>query len=110
LGVKRFYDVGALVYYLKAIPWEVPSFSVEKYFGVLQRINRTILRRGYTETERHRCLIVAHKAVDKPAQFETDEFSLLGIVRTRLPQASGAVARVENEDRSLTMTSPCDMV
>ena len=24
----QFYDVGALAWYLKAVPWEVPSFSV----------------------------------------------------------------------------------
>jgi hypothetical protein len=61
-SVTRFYDVGALVYYLKAIPWEVPDFSVKKYFGVLERMNGVVLRKGYVETERHRCLIVARKA------------------------------------------------
>ena len=27
----RFDDVGALVYYLRAVPWTVPGFSVAKY-------------------------------------------------------------------------------
>ncbi|MCB0048432.1 MAG: hypothetical protein KDE24_02665, partial [Caldilinea sp.] len=27
-GSLRFLDVGALVYYLKAVPWLVPGFSV----------------------------------------------------------------------------------
>ena len=27
-GKLRFTDVGAIVYYLKAVPWEVPNFSV----------------------------------------------------------------------------------
>jgi SAM-dependent methyltransferase len=62
LAVTRFYDVGALVYYLKAIPWEVPDFSVKRYFGVLKRLNQFVLRTGYVETEKHRCLIVAKKA------------------------------------------------
>lgn len=30
-GALRFTDVGAIVYYLKAIPWEVPDFSVARY-------------------------------------------------------------------------------
>lgn len=29
--IQRFYDVGALVYYLKAIPWQIPDFSIGKY-------------------------------------------------------------------------------
>lgn len=62
LAVTRFYDVGALVYYLKAIPWEVPDFSVKRYFDVLKRLNQIVLRKGYVETERDRCLIVARKA------------------------------------------------
>lgn len=34
-GRLRFTDVGAIVYYLKAIPWEVPDFSVDRYVDVL---------------------------------------------------------------------------
>jgi hypothetical protein len=41
-GTLRFADVGALVYFLKAIPWLVPDFCVEKYqeqlFGLHGRI------------------------------------------------------------------------
>ena len=31
-GKLEFADVGAVVYYLKAIPWEVPGFGVRKHF------------------------------------------------------------------------------
>ena len=34
-GSLEFADVGAVVYYLKAIPWEVPGFGVRKHFGRL---------------------------------------------------------------------------
>jgi SAM-dependent methyltransferase len=34
-GKLIFKDVGALVYYLKAIPWMVPGFSVERHFARL---------------------------------------------------------------------------
>ena len=26
---QRFYDIGAIVYYLKAIPWQIPDFTIE---------------------------------------------------------------------------------
>ena len=26
-----FFDIGAVVYYLKAVPWQIPDFSVEKF-------------------------------------------------------------------------------
>ncbi len=28
---RRFFDIVAIVYYLKAIPWQIPDFSVEQY-------------------------------------------------------------------------------
>ena len=34
-GSLSFTDVGAIVYYLKAVPWLVPSFNVESH---LQRL------------------------------------------------------------------------
>ena len=39
-GKLSFTDVGAIVYYLKAVPWLVPGFSVKthsKYLFALQR-------------------------------------------------------------------------
>lgn len=34
-GALRFTDVGALVYYLKAVPWLVPNFSVDRHLEPL---------------------------------------------------------------------------
>ena len=34
-GRMVFEDVGAIVYYLKAIPWEVPGFTVKSHLGYL---------------------------------------------------------------------------
>ncbi|MBZ0298670.1 MAG: methyltransferase domain-containing protein [Anaerolineae bacterium] len=34
-GGLRFMDVGAIVYYLKAVPWLVPGFTVEQYSAQL---------------------------------------------------------------------------
>ncbi len=32
ISLTRFYDVGAIVYYLKVNHWQFPNFTVEKYF------------------------------------------------------------------------------
>jgi len=61
--ITRFFDVGAIVYYLKAIPWQVPNFSVEKYFDKLVAIHNMIQRQGYVDTHNHRFLIIAERVV-----------------------------------------------
>ncbi|WP_070119383.1 class I SAM-dependent methyltransferase [Bacillus marinisedimentorum] len=58
---ERFYDVGALVYYLKAIPWQIPDFSVEAYLPQLEEIHTIIERTGYFECHAHRFFIMARK-------------------------------------------------
>ena len=35
----RFRDIGALAWYLKAIPWCIPDFSIERYEGSLVRLH-----------------------------------------------------------------------
>ncbi|CAH8245816.1 class I SAM-dependent methyltransferase [Paenibacillus melissococcoides] len=56
---QRFYDVGALVYYLKAIPWQIPDFEVEKYREELYDIHQLIERQGYFEVTQHRFYLLA---------------------------------------------------
>ncbi len=58
----RYYDVGAIVYYLKAIPWEIPDFSVEKYFDKLLEIDQLIERDGYVDVLFHQFFVVTQKA------------------------------------------------
>lgn len=38
----EFHDAGAVAYYLKAIPWEVPDFSVDRYAEPLLRLHRRL--------------------------------------------------------------------
>ncbi|MBU0510663.1 MAG: class I SAM-dependent methyltransferase [Chloroflexi bacterium] len=61
---SRFYDVGAIVYQLKAVPWQIPDFSVEKYFERLKEVHEMIQREGYMEVLEHRFFIVAEKVGD----------------------------------------------
>ncbi|MGH2560047.1 MAG: class I SAM-dependent methyltransferase [Thermomicrobiales bacterium] len=57
----RFYDVGALVFYLKAIPWVLPGFTVATHREALRRAHQQMRNKGYLEIEDHRFLIVAEK-------------------------------------------------
>ena len=63
ISLTRFYDVGAIVYYLKVTHWQFPDFTVEKYFDRLVAIQAIIEQQGYIDITRHRFLIVAQKTV-----------------------------------------------
>ena len=56
-----FLDIGAVVYYLKAIPWQVEGFSPETHHKGLTSIHNIIERHGKFTTTAHRFLIVAKK-------------------------------------------------
>jgi SAM-dependent methyltransferase len=55
----RFFDVGALVYYLRAIPWIVPDFDVDADRAALHRIHDLIEAEGSFGVESYRFLIEA---------------------------------------------------
>jgi SAM-dependent methyltransferase len=55
-----FYDVGAVVYYLKVIAWQIPDFTVEKYRDRLQALHNRIEAQGPLITHSHRFLIQCH--------------------------------------------------
>jgi SAM-dependent methyltransferase len=56
-----FKDIGAVVYYLKAIPWQVSDFSIEKYYDRLAEIQQIIQEKGAFTVQAHRFLIEAQK-------------------------------------------------
>ncbi|WP_211745847.1 class I SAM-dependent methyltransferase [Paenibacillus sp. Marseille-Q4541] len=57
----RFYDLGALIYYLEAIPWQIPDFSIQKYDKQLREIYDIIVNQGYFDCSCHRFIIAAMK-------------------------------------------------
>lgn len=59
--VQCFYDIGALLYYLKAIPWQVPDFKSEKYIAQLYKIHEMIQSKGYFDVKQHRFILKAKK-------------------------------------------------
>ncbi|RIW31981.1 class I SAM-dependent methyltransferase [Bacillus salacetis] len=57
--VQRFFDIGALVYYLKAIPWQAPDFSIHEHKQMLYEIHQTIQSTGFFDVKQHRFVIKA---------------------------------------------------
>ena len=59
----RIFDVGAIAYYLKAIPFDFPDFTVKKYYNKLVEINDYINDNGYLDLDmnNHRFIIKAKK-------------------------------------------------
>lgn len=59
ISFVRFYDIGAIVYYLKAIPWLIDGFVPEKYRNELMYIHYRIEHDGCYEVLNHRFVIIA---------------------------------------------------
>ncbi|MGM9986201.1 MAG: class I SAM-dependent methyltransferase [Bacillaceae bacterium] len=57
--IQRFYDIGALIYYLKAIPWQVVDFEIDKYLEKLYQIHHLIQTKGYLDVKQQRFIIKA---------------------------------------------------
>jgi len=57
----EFFDVGALVYYLRLVVWIVPDFSVDRYRDRLRRLHEQIERDGPLVAHATRFLIEARK-------------------------------------------------
>lgn len=57
--ISRFFDVGAIVYYLKAISWEIPEFSVDGYFKQLLDIHALIESDGHVDVGFHQFFLRA---------------------------------------------------
>ena len=57
----RFYDVGALVWFARVLPWEFPDFSVDTHLENLLQAQRILEKTGCLEGKTHRFLLVARK-------------------------------------------------
>lgn len=54
-----FRDIGALVFYLKVVPWQVEDFSIERYREKLLQIHYNIEKFGPMVVREHRTLVEA---------------------------------------------------
>ena len=59
--LAEFADIGAVVFYLRIIPWQVAGFSVDKYRDKLLAIHQDLLAHGPLQVHDHRILVKARK-------------------------------------------------
>lgn len=64
--VTRFFDVGAVVYFAKAIVWEFPDFSVPSCFPQLCDLQKQLDNKKVIENREHRFIIAAQKPIPAP--------------------------------------------
>jgi SAM-dependent methyltransferase len=57
----RFFDVGAVVYFLRKVLWTVPGFGVDRYWDRLVAMHEEIERQGSFVSHAQRFLIEARK-------------------------------------------------
>ena len=56
-----FHDVGALVYQLRAVPWQIRGFTPQRYDRALRRIDAVIRTHGHYTATAHRFLVQASR-------------------------------------------------
>lgn len=71
----RFLDIGAVIFYLQAVPWQIPGFEFQTYRKQLLALHKKIESIGHFEVKAHRFLIEAelrrHNTTDsRPIQKE----------------------------------------
>lgn len=57
----EFFDVGAVIYFLRKLDWVIPGFTVAEYRDRLRSLHRQIAAEGAFVTHTSRVLIEAHK-------------------------------------------------
>lgn len=62
IGRYRFFDIGAVAYYLKCIPWQLPDFSLDKHFPKLRLLSAAIDRKGFIDFIDHRFYLAARSS------------------------------------------------
>ncbi len=60
----EFFDIGAVVYFLRKVIWMVPDFTVDRYRDRLRDLHAQIERDGPFVAHSARVLIEARKPID----------------------------------------------
>jgi SAM-dependent methyltransferase len=61
IGKMKFNDIGAVVYYLRCIPWQVKDFGIDKYYKELEIMNEIIEKEGCIKFILHRFYMIIEK-------------------------------------------------
>jgi SAM-dependent methyltransferase len=59
----RIHDVGAIAYYLRALPWQAPDFNARDHLGRLRDLHAQIARAGPLTIRAHHFIVEALKPV-----------------------------------------------
>jgi SAM-dependent methyltransferase len=62
----EFFDIGAVVYFLRKVIWTVPDFSVDRYYGRLRELDAKIRHDGSFVAHSTRVLIEARRPKPRP--------------------------------------------
>lgn len=62
MGFTRYYDIGAIIYYVKAIEWQFLDFTVERYAEKLLTLHERIESAGYVDIPIHRFFLIAQSS------------------------------------------------
>lgn len=57
----KFTDIRGIIYYLRAIPWQIPNFVIENHKSELEKLHELIVNSGCFITKEHRFFIIAKK-------------------------------------------------
>lgn len=60
-----FLDIGALVFHLRVVPWQVPDFSIERYDTALRAIDQRVRSEGGFRVRAHRFLLIADRVTTR---------------------------------------------
>lgn len=58
----KFFDIGAVIFYSLACPWNIPDFSVKTHFDKLCKIQKEIDEKGCFQVTAHHFLLAERKA------------------------------------------------
>ena len=58
---KDYFDIGAIVYYLKAIPWQIPGFYCEENMDIMHQLHEKIEEEGKFTSMEERFLFIVQK-------------------------------------------------
>lgn len=59
--VSWFKDIGAVVCCLRAVPWQIPDFSVQRYFNELRKLDESMREKGGLRVKETRFFLEATK-------------------------------------------------
>ncbi len=62
--ILEFFDIVAIVFYLRIVSWQIADFNVDKYHDKLFSIHQSILDNGPLKVREHRILVEACKPID----------------------------------------------